>query len=325
MRHGTVTRGLLLICLSQPFVSQYTFGHILFGDIQFVDVPKEVHISGLRVLLLSLSGQILRRQSVSPGGRYRFNEVRNGDYYLVVETNGEERVRIHLFINEFKDTDLRHDLELTLSDKNTPPENLKSGPPIAVYARPADTQSLFEQAQLEFDHQQLQKAQDTLKALVDSDPDDFEAWTQLGTVHFQAGDQSAALGNYRKALSLNSDYLPALLNLGKLEMLRKSYQGAIKHLSRVVVLAANLAEAHYLLGEGYLQTKKGSKAVEQFHRALELEPRKMADAHLRMAALYRAAGYMDMAVEEYRQFLAKRPHSPQRKELERFIAAQTHP
>ena len=79
------------------------------------------------------------------------------------------------------------------------------------------------------------------------------------------------------------------------------------------------------LGEAYLQMKKGSKAVGYLNEALKLDPIGMAEAHLRLAALYNGAGMKDKAAAEYELFLKKRPDFADRKKLEQYIAANKKP
>ena len=79
------------------------------------------------------------------------------------------------------------------------------------------------------------------------------------------------------------------------------------------------AEAHLLLGEAYLQTKKGSKSVGHLNEAARLG---RAGAHLRLATLYNAVGMKDKAAAEYEQFLAKQPLHPDRKKW-RLTSAPT--
>jgi tetratricopeptide (TPR) repeat protein len=69
----------------------------------------------------------------------------------------------------------------------------------------------------------------------------------------------------------------------------------------------------------YEQVKKGSKAVVCLNEALKLDPIGMADAHMRLAALYNAAGYKDRAAAEYEQFLSKRPDYPEKEKLLKYI------
>ena len=61
-------------------------------------------------------------------------------------------------------------------------------------------------------------------------------------------------------------------------------------------------------------------AVGFLNEAIKLDPLGMADAHLRLATLYNAAGMKDKAAAEYEAFLKKRPDYPDRKKLEQYIA-----
>jgi tetratricopeptide (TPR) repeat protein len=157
--------------------------------------------------------------------------------------------------------------------------------------------------------------------VVGSDAADFEAWTELGTVEFQRERESEAQQAYGRALTLQPDYFPALLNLGKLHLGGRRYEQAIAPLEWAVQLVPGHAEANHLLGEAFLGIKKGSKAVPYLETAIRLDPQGMADVHLRLAQLYDRAGMRDRAAGEYRQYLRKRPDSPRRSELERYIAA----
>jgi tetratricopeptide (TPR) repeat protein len=87
-----------------------------------------------------------------------------------------------------------------------------------------------------------------------------------------------------------------------------------------VKLRPDSADVNYHLGETYLQLKKGSVAVNYFYKALELDPFGKADAHLRLATLYDAAGMKQKAAAEYAAFLKKKPDYANRKRLEKYIA-----
>jgi len=85
------------------------------------------------------------------------------------------------------------------------------------------------------------------------------------------------------------------------------------------------AQANFFLGEAYLQNKKGSLAVGNLKEAIKLDPVGMADAHLRLAALYNAAGWKDKAAIEYEEFLKVVPDYQDRKKLEDYISANKKP
>jgi tetratricopeptide (TPR) repeat protein len=73
------------------------------------------------------------------------------------------------------------------------------------------------------------------------------------------------------------------------------------------------------LGECYLQVKKGNQAAFHFNEALRLAPIEKAEARLRLASLYNAAGMKDKAVVEYKAFLEVVKDHPDRAKIEQYI------
>src|SRR6185295_3430565 len=107
---------------------------------------------------------------------------------------------------------------------------------------------------------------------------------ELGNEYFKLGKLKDAEQGYLKAIAEKPSLILPYLSLGKTRMADKNYQGSVDTLSEAVKLQPTNAEANYLLGGAYLQLKKGSKAVGYLYEALKLEPIKMADAHLQLAA-----------------------------------------
>ncbi len=121
------------------------------------------------------------------------------------------------------------------------------------------------------------------------------------------------------------DFEPAMTKLGRVRITLKNFNGAIDVLEQAVKTNPKSAQANYFLGEAYLQVKLGSKAVPYLREAIRLDPVTMADAHLRLAALYNAKGLKDKAAAEYSDFLKVRPDYPERKKLEAFISSNKSP
>jgi tetratricopeptide (TPR) repeat protein len=297
-------------------------GHILFGDLK-VDESKAPNLQPqtFQVMLCNLSGEILFRQTVSAGGRYRFLDVSNGDYYLVVEMGNEEVARIQLLIMEKFKTDIRHDIELAWQPGQLMQSKKISGVISArdFYKRDKDNAGRLEDALAASRQKDYKRALSLLDAVVSADPRDLEAWTELGTAHFMLGNYREAEKCYRRSLAERPSYPLALLNLGRLHMAQKNFQAAVETLEQLIILEPGFPDVHSLLAESYLQIKKGSKAEVHFKEALRLDPGGQADAHLRLAALYNAAGYKNLAAAEYEQFLAKRPNYPEKKKLQDYI------
>ncbi len=166
------------------------------------------------------------------------------------------------------------------------------------------------------------KATEALAAFVEivgKDPKDHVAWLMIGTINYSQNKPKEARAAFIKAIELSPAYFLAHLNLGRLELSEQNYQPAIANLLKAVEEEPNSADANHLLGEAYLQSKKGSLAVGYLNKAIELAPVEKADLHLRLAALYHAAGYKSLASAEYAAFLKKVKDYPKRKELEKYI------
>lgn len=306
-------------CLTTPTLGQV---HTLWGD--FVVENAEATASlpqAFHVILKNLAEVPIQREVLGPRGRYRFRDVPNGDYLLVVEVEGTKMVELRIRVDELRSTDIRRDLAFEWSGL---PEAAPGEAGIR-FARNRSGQQRFDDAMADLERGKVKDATQKLEKLVQKTPDDFEAWTELGTAQFRAEKVEDARNSYRKATELRPDFTLAWLNLGMLEVTDKHYEDAVAALTTAIEKDPELAQAHYFLGEANLQLKKGSQAVQHFQKALELEPVKMADAHLRMGYLYQLAGYTDHAVKEYEAFLAKRPEYPQRQELEEFVKANKKP
>lgn len=296
-------------------------GHSLYGELRVDESGAGKAPQTYTVILARVPGFEPRRLILQNGGRYRFNEVQNGEYNLIVEVEGQEVARIPLLLQEKRGTDLRRDIELAwkpgIPEAKTRPAD--AGAPMDIYSRPRENHALFRDAQAAMAGKDFRKAAALLDRIVGRDPKDFEAWTELGTALFNVEKKKDAEEAYRKALGQKPGFAPAQLNLGKVLLALKDYQGALDALDQAVQDHPESADIHYYLGEACLQVKKGSKASVHLNEALRLDPIGKAEAHLRLGALYNAAGMKDRAANEYEQFLKKVPTHPQRESLSRYI------
>ena len=316
---------LLIISLGS-WLERSTFaqggGHILYGDMK-VDESKATGVNRLSydVILYNLSRQIVARQTVSSNGRYRFNNLNSGIYDLVVELENAEIARIRVELVSPLATDLRQDITLELratESASTRPASISAED---FYQRTPANQKLFEKAQAATDHKKYLEAAGLLNELTANDPKDFQAWSELGTVYLLEQKLPEAEKAYASAVEIRPKFFLGLMNLGRLRMMQKNYEGAIESLTEAVTLHATSADANYYLGEAYLQIKKGSKAVGYLNQAIKLDPVGKAEAHLRLATLYNAVGMKDKAVIEYEEFLKKKPDYHDAKRLRDYIEA----
>ncbi|HEX8920286.1 MAG TPA: tetratricopeptide repeat protein [Pyrinomonadaceae bacterium] len=294
----------------------------LFGDIKIDDSKADTPApSTVTVILYDRSLKVVARQNVSTRGRYRFTNLRRDeDYELVVEAEEGEIARVKLNLLDPSDIGIRQDFEFEWKSKSSPVSKQMTGVISAedLYNRSAPNKSLFQKAQEAAGKKKYEQAVTFLRQILDSDKLDFPVWTLLGTLYLVQEKVDDAEKAYLSALEAKPSYVLALLNLGRLRASKKRFDQAIEPLTRAVELRPQSGEANLLLGEAYLQIRKGSKAIPYLDEAARLG---RAEAHLRLAWLYNAAGLREKAAVEYEEFLKKNPGYADRKKLEQYISA----
>jgi tetratricopeptide (TPR) repeat protein len=296
-------------------------GATLFGDVKINEsaMDKSAPPKVMVILYKDVGGE-LGRQPIADGSRYTFNNLSAGEYELAIEVDNNEITRVRVTIQGLSNDPhgFRQDLEFTLKPKgaSVPRDGVISA--ADIYNRPAANRALFEKAQDAASKKRYDQAAGFLKQITDNDSQDFQAWTLLGTVYLVQQDNANAEKAYVSALTAKPTFGLALIDLGRLRSSQKRYEEAIDPLTRAVETQPQSGDANFLLGEAYLQLKKGSKAIPYLNAAAN---NGRPEAHLRLGWLYNAAGMKDKAAQEYEQFLAKQPNYPDRKKLEEYIAA----
>ncbi len=293
--------------------------HTLYGDL----TVDESELSGVKpltfdVILYSETNLLIARQPTSNNGRFRFNNLPTGLYYVAIEVEGSEVARVRADLTSPLLKDVRRDVALQW---RMPVKSTKAALVSAdSYNRSSDKERVFRLATEAARKRNYTRAITLLNQLLDTDAKDFEAWAALADVHFMLRNFSAAENEYLRAIDARPGFFMALLNLGRLEITLKKYDVAVEVLARAVKVRPDSPDANYFLGEGYLRLKRGSLAVPYLNEAVRLDPDGMAEVHLRLARLYQAAGLPEKVAAEYQAFLKKRPDYRERKRLEKYIA-----
>jgi len=314
---------LLAFVIAQPAMSQS--GYTLWGDVKVDDSKAETAgPSSLTIVLYDQSTKIVGRQTIGARGRYRFTNLRAGEYDLAIEApTGGEITRVRLMIIGTT-SDVRQDFEFEWKEKFGGGRSNTTGVVSAAdfYDRSAANKSLFEKAHTAVEKKDYENGVKLLNQLVEKDPNDFQAWTLLGTLYLVQDKREDAEKVYSKAIEIKPTYALPLINLGKLLIMQKRFDEAVDKLTRAVELQPQSADANLFLGEAYLRLKKGSKAIPYLNEAGKLGN---IQAHLDLGWLYNAAGLKDKAVVEYEELLRKKPDYPDRKKLEQYISENKKP
>jgi len=327
LRRWAVAAVVAAILVVPTYVYPQASGHILFGDVK-VDDSKVGGNSGplaIYIILYTATGSMLDRQVVPNNGRYRFSNVRNGEYDVGIEVDGGEIGRVRVQVQSIYKTDLQQDLALELKPGFSSRSKASVVSADDLYERGSSTKGLFESADRALSTKHYDEALRLLKRIIEIDPKDFQARTQLGTVYLGQKQFDEADAAYSSAIEVRPSFFPALLNLGRLRLVSKKYDAAAEVLTRAIAQRQDSADANFYLGETYLQLKKGTLGARHLYEALRLDPVGQADAHVRLATLYNAAGMKDKAAIEYEEFLKKRPDYSDKKKIEQYIMANKKP
>jgi len=310
----------LVVSICLPTVVYSQGGQTLFGDVRVtaensnVVVPQEVTLILRRVP----DGEV-GRQTVSSRGRYRFTNLKSGDYEIVVEVAGKEIGRLQqITVGGLSNSPYGFQYDLEFKWKAPAANKAAVISAADVYERPQPAQQIFTKAEEAVGKKKFDQAVTLLKQIVDGDANDFQAWTALGSVYVALEKFDDAEKAYEQAIQLKPTSTRAALNLGRLRSNEKKFAEAIDPLTRVVELQPDSGDAQMLLGECYLQVRKGSKAIPHLDEAAKLGH---PEAHLRLGWLYNAAGLKDKAAIEYEEFLKKKPDYPDRVKLKEYIQA----
>ena len=113
----------------------------------------------------------------------------------------------------------------------------------------------------------------TYERAIERAPDDATLYAHLGAIYRHRAMTSQAREMYKLAAQRASDDPAILYELAELHLEEQGATGQVlKLLERIIHLAPEHAQAHFLLGELYLDQGGGQRAIRHYERAGELAP-----------------------------------------------------
>jgi tetratricopeptide (TPR) repeat protein len=106
------------------------------------------------------------------------------------------------------------------------------------------------------------------------EPAQAAARNKRALVHLARGDRDAARAELNAALAVHAACVPALVNLGNLQLDDGDVDGAICRFDAALELDPDSAAAHHNLGVAYRRLGRHADAVRELRRATALELRR---------------------------------------------------
>jgi tetratricopeptide (TPR) repeat protein len=168
------------------------------------------------------------------------------------------------------------------------------------------------QAESDIEKHDYASAEPLLRKVVAADPNNFQAWFDLGFVYNGLGNTQDSIAAYRKSVAAKPDVFESNLNLGLI--LAKTGQPEAEQFLRTATTlkpTANVDEGHaraWLSLAHVLENAKPDEAIEAYKRAAALEP-KDPEPHLSAGSLFEKENHFADAEQEYLRAVALDPSS----------------
>jgi len=172
-----------------------------------------------------------------------------------------------------------------------------------------------------FNSKQYAKAEECLRKVFSINEKFADVANMLGVIHHIEGKFSQALDFFKRAIKINPKYTEALLNLtillndlGKYKEARALY--AIVHQKEATpgskqiepVLKGKLSNMHADLGDIYRSVGLYSHAIEEYNKALHLNPN-YYDIKIKLGETLRENGELNASLKELEDVIRKKANS----------------
>ena len=141
-----------------------------------------------------------------------------------------------------------------------------------ISANPQNADAFYNLGTLYLRHNSPEQARHNLEEALKLRPNYPEAWNNLGMLAAQQGNNDEAIRNFQQSLELRPSYSTALLNLGNLYRRQGDFAQAETFLKRAFNSAPADPEANYNLGMLYARRNETGRAEQYLRNALKLRP-----------------------------------------------------
>lgn len=281
---------------------------------------------------LQAADRPFRTQTLSDlKGRFRFKKLEPGGYSLIVfhPRWGEQRRSVEV-TPSFADNQNRIDITFVIKrsqdarERQAVDKHTVSARELTVSTKARAT---FLKANQRIEKHDVEGAVALLREAVEISPQFVEAWNQLGTIAYQAGDHTEAEKHFREALLLQSDAFGPVVNMGATLLALGRHTEALGYNRYAVTLRPDDALANSQLGRNHFLLGSYEQAIKHLRRAKGIDPGHFSLPQVTLAEIYSRQGRVDAAIRELEDYVARHPDSERaavtRETLARLKAKRT--
>ena len=252
---------------------------------------------------------VIGSMQATTNGRFRFNGVRYGVYWIVIESERFNYVRQRLLV----DTSTFGMIQVSVS---LFPRILEIGgdPVVDLLALRADIPEealeKLEDALVEFQKENENRGIDRLNEALEIAPDFYDAHLELGFAHQRAGRFADAIASLERAVELNPSSRGGLSWLGRLYYESDRFQDAVEFLLKRIELGAATGNDNFYIGSSYYKLGAFGEAEDSLLRSASISSEMAGPARLQLFNVFMRSRQPFQALEQMDAFVIENPDDP---------------
>jgi cytochrome c-type biogenesis protein CcmH/NrfG len=158
-----------------------------------------------------------------------------------------------------------------------------------------------------------------IEELVQKDPGNPDAWSQLGDVFYRGQLYDKAVEAYTKALNLRPARTDVLIKLGNAHFDRGANEGAIEAYSKALSIDPKNADVLTDLGIAYRRAGNPNRAVEAFRKAAQMDANHLNSRYNLGVVLFHDVNDKEGAIRAWEDFLQVEPKGERAEQVKRMV------
>ena len=247
------------------------------------------------------------------GGRFRFKNLSAGVYVLSTQITGLGNARTSVDVSAaLADPKGRIHQILTLDPATAEQTSQVS---LAELSIPQSAWKRYTKAERLLGTGKVDQAIDLLEKTIASEPGFVHAFNTLGTIAYHREDYEQAEAHFRRALAVEPQAYPPLVNLGGALVTQGRFEEAVQVNQAAVRQRPNDPLANSQLGLSHWGLEKAQEAIQYLRRAKELDAAHFSYPQLALAQIFLALDDSERARLELEEFLRLHPDAKEAPKL----------
>ncbi len=313
---------LLLFVFLQSIVAQQQPGHTLRGKV-YTPGNSNMPKSSARVQLLT-KGSLQAETVTDSSGTYMFSQVVNGNYQLVVPSDGQTysttivEVQIFFMSGNRLPQLVTQDVFLTPKDSD-----IKLAPNVSNEDRkldasiPKEAKKAYEKGSKSAKKGNTTEALEQLNNAVQIHPAYFDAHMALGELYAKNNDLPAAQIAFSHAIEIKPKSSEPYFHLGVILVKSHKSKEALENLRQAMNLGDKSANNHMFLGIALMDTAAYEEAEKMLLKALDIGGNVAVRIYL--ADCYERWGKKSQCIEQLEAYVRLAPTASNVAEIEKLI------